>query len=47
MDKMWLKLFVFVAWVLDTVHEILLLAAVYVYLVKDIGNLSALENFAS
>ena len=39
-----MKVYVFVAWLLDTVHESLLLAAVYIYLVKDIGNLPALEQ---
>ena len=44
MDRIWMNIFVFIVWVLDTVHEILLLAAVYVYLVKDIGDLLALER---
>ena len=39
-----MKIYVFVVGVLDTVHEGLLLAAAYVYLVKDIGNLPALEK---
>ena len=39
-----MKAFVLAVWVLDTAHETLLLACVYVYLVKDIGNLGALER---
>ena len=41
-DKSWLKGYVFVAWVFDTVHEMFLLSAIYTFLVKDIGNLPAL-----
>lgn len=39
-----MKAYVFVAWALDTIHEILLLKSIYVYLVKDIGNLLTLER---
>ena len=42
-DRNWLKCFVFVAWVLDSVHEALLLNNVYIDLVTDIGDLPALE----
>ena len=41
-DKTWLKCFVFLAWTLDTAHEGILLSSIYVYLVKDIGDLPAL-----
>ena len=41
---MWLKVYIFIVWTLDTAHEILLLRSVYVYLVKDIGDLLALEK---
>ena len=44
---MWMKAYVTFAWVLDTVHEVLLLASVYVYLVKDIGDPLALEQDTS
>ena len=44
-DKLWTKIYVFIVWVLDTVHSILLLDAVYTYLVKDIGNIQALGTF--
>lgn len=43
-DKAWLKYYVFVAWILDTIHEGLLLNGIYFYLVKDIGNLPALAQ---
>ena len=41
---MWTKIYVFVAWALDTVHEIFLLKTVYIYLVRGIGNPLALEQ---
>ena len=43
-DKMWMKAYVFVAWVLDTIHEVFLLKTAYVYLVKDIADPLALEQ---
>ena len=43
---MWMKAYVLVAWILDTVHMALLLAAVYVYLVKDIGDPYVLVQLA-
>lgn len=39
-----MKCYVLAAWILVTVYEILLLKSVYVYLVKDIGRLTALED---
>ena len=42
-----MKVYVLVAWILDTVHEALLLASIYVYLVKDIGDPSVLVQVAS
>ena len=44
---MWLKIYVTFAWALDTLYQILLLAPIYVYLVKDIGNPFALEEILS
>ena len=44
-DKLWLKGYVFVAWVFDTLHQMFLLSAIYTFLVKDIGNLPALATF--
>ena len=41
---MWMKVYVFVAWVLDTIHEGFLLKPAYVYLVKDIADPLALEQ---
>ena len=41
---MWMKVYIFFAWVSDTIHEILLLSTSYVYLVKDIGDTSALSE---
>ena len=41
---MWLKVHIFIIWALDTAHEILLLGSVYVYLVKDIDDLLALDQ---
>ena len=43
-DKTWLKCYVCSAWILDTVHEVLLLNWVYTSLVKDIGDLPALTR---
>ena len=37
-DRWWLKLFVFIVWVFDTVHQVLLVQFIYVYLVKEFGN---------
>ena len=42
-----MKIYVFIAWILDTMHEILLLMAVYVYLVKDIGDQIELSQMIS
>ena len=39
-----MKIYVTLAWVLDTIFQILLLEAVYVYLVRDIGNPLALDE---
>ena len=39
-----MKAYVLVAWVLDTIHEVFLLKAAYVYLVKDIADPLALEQ---
>ena len=47
MDKIFMKIFLAFARFLDTLHEILLLAAIYVYLVRDIGNPSALDEILS
>ena len=41
---MWLKVYIFIVWIFDTAHEILLLWSIYIYLVKDIGDLLALEQ---
>ena len=41
-DNLWLRVYVLLAWSLDTVQEILLLRGIYVYLVTDIGNTAAL-----
>ena len=38
-DSWWLKLFVAVVWILDTVHQALNLAAGYAYLVTNFGNI--------
>ena len=46
-DKMWMKAYVLVAWVLDTIHEAFLMKAAYVYLVQDIADPLALEQFIS
>ena len=46
-DKLWMRIYVFVTWVLDAVHQIVLLASFYTYLVKDIGNLLALKQDTS
>ena len=43
-DKASLKCYVFVAWLFDTIHEVFLLNANYVYLVKDISDFSALAD---
>ena len=42
-----MKIYVFAAWILDTVHEAFLLAAVYIFLVRDIGDPLALEKLIS
>ena len=42
-----MKVYVTFAWVLDTVYQILFLAPIYVYLVKDIGNPFVLEEILS
>ena len=44
-DFRWLKLYVFVDWVLNTLHQAFLLKAVYIYLVKDIGDVLGLAFF--
>ena len=44
-DGLWLKLYVFMAWALDTAHSALLMNAVYTYLVTDIGQLELLDVF--
>lgn len=41
-DKLWMKCYVIIAWVLNTTISALLLKSIYVYLVKDIGDLTAL-----
>ena len=43
-DKLWMKVYIFVAWALDTIHEVFLLKTVYVYLVKDIVDPLLLEQ---
>ena len=42
MDKVWMKVYVFVAWALDTVHQIILLRTGYITLVESIDNLAFL-----
>ena len=41
-DPIGLKLYVFLAWALDTIQQAFLLKGIYVYLVSDIGNVAAL-----
>ena len=44
---MWIKIYVTFAWALDTLHQIIVLAFTYVYLVNDIGNPVALAEITS
>ncbi|EJC99656.1 uncharacterized protein FOMMEDRAFT_148554 [Fomitiporia mediterranea MF3/22] len=37
-EKLWLKLYTLVVWILDVVHQILLMKALYMYFVKEFGN---------
>ena len=41
-DRIYMRLYVLVAWMLDTVHQIFLLRPIYIYLVKDIARPEAL-----
>ena len=43
---LWLKLYVCLLYVFDTLHEVFLLRTVYGYLVKDIGNVEALGTYS-
>ena len=43
-DKAWMKAYVFVAWALDTVHQIILLRTGYITLVATIDNLGVLPD---
>lgn len=43
-DKWQLKLYILLIWALDTVHEALLIKSLYVYLVKEFGNLLFLAH---
>ena len=38
----WMKCYVLLAWALDTILSVFLLKGLYIYLVKDIGNIQAL-----
>ena len=42
-----MKIYVTLAWILDTLFQVFLLAAAYVYLVRDIGNPVALDEILS
>ena len=44
---MWMKIYVTFAWLFDTVFQVLRLASVYIYLVRDIGNPLALNEILS
>ena len=46
-DKMWMKIYVTFAWVLDTLCQILLLISLYVFLVRDIGSPLVLKKMIS
>jgi hypothetical protein len=37
-DKLWLKLFVVSAWILDTAHSAIIIQTLYIYLVKNFAN---------
>ncbi|OCB90297.1 hypothetical protein A7U60_g2471 [Sanghuangporus baumii] len=43
-DKWQLKLYIFLAWALDTAHEALLIQSLYIYLVKEYGNVLFLAH---
>ncbi|PAV15923.1 hypothetical protein PNOK_0878100 [Pyrrhoderma noxium] len=43
-DALWLKLFVFLVWALDTVHQALILHAGYVYLITNYANPTFIAN---
>ena len=41
-DSKWLQSYVFLEWSLNTLHQIFLLKAVYIYLINDIGDIPSL-----
>ncbi|KAL5530979.1 hypothetical protein ACEPAG_3855 [Sanghuangporus baumii] len=43
-DKWQLQLYIFLVWAVDTVHEALLIQSLYIYLVKEFGNLLFLAH---
>ena len=43
-DKLWLKIFVVLLWILNTIYIILTFKFLYVYFVKEIGNPDFLDN---
>ncbi|KAL5524131.1 hypothetical protein ACEPAG_8304 [Sanghuangporus baumii] len=43
-DKSWLKIFAVLVWILDTVYLVLVLKFLYIYFVKEFGNVGNLDN---
>ncbi|KAL5484816.1 hypothetical protein ACEPAI_7458 [Sanghuangporus weigelae] len=43
-DKLWLKIYTVLLWILDTVYLILILRIVYIYFVREFGNIGFLDR---
>ncbi|KAL5524130.1 hypothetical protein ACEPAG_8303 [Sanghuangporus baumii] len=43
-DKMWLKVYTVLLWILDTVYLILVFKFLYIYFVREFGNVAFLDN---